>query len=67
MQSWLEREYARVEYFSARSTVRAEELVQKEAAAEAAERQEQAAAAAREAEITGRCPANPPVRPSAFV
>ena len=51
MASYIEREKARVAYFNVRSVVRADELVQKESAAEAKDRQEAALLALREAEI----------------
>jgi hypothetical protein len=51
MGAYLEREKARVTYFNSRSVLRQEELVAKEAAAEAKERQDAALQAVREAEI----------------
>ncbi len=56
MSSYLERELSRVNYFAARLLIRNEELEQKRAAADVAERAAAAAAAAREAELAGtRC------------
>jgi hypothetical protein len=55
MASYLERELARVQYCNARQLIRNEELEQKRAAAEVAERVAAAAAAAREAELAGTC------------
>lgn len=51
MSSYLERELSRVNYFAARLLIRNEELEQKRAAADVAERAAAAAAAAREAEL----------------
>ncbi len=53
--AYLDRELARLHYFTARLVVRAEELDQKRAAADVAERAAAAAAAAREAELAGMC------------
>lgn len=51
MSAYIEREKARVAYYNRRGVIRGEELVAKEAAAEARERAEAAVAAAREAEV----------------